>query len=58
MPQTQCKPLELQHFEVLLFSVLFTCTVAYSHAHAVALFLLFYWSFWIMEISKDGACPV
>jgi len=47
----------LQHFEVVLFSVLFTGAVAYSHAHAVALFLMFYWSFWIMEMSKDGACP-
>lgn len=53
----QCRAPELQHFDVLLFSLLFSGSVAYTHAHAVALFLLFYSSFWIMEMSKDDyAC--
>lgn len=51
-----CKPLELQHFDVLLFSVLFSGAAAYTHAHAVALFLLFYSSFWLLEMNKDDGC--
>jgi hypothetical protein len=53
----QCRTPELQHFDVLLFSLLFSGSVAFTHAHAVALFLLFYSSFWIMEMNKDDyAC--
>lgn len=52
-----CKPLEQQYFDVLLFSLLFSGAVAYTHTHAVALFLFFYSSFWVMEVTNNGACP-
>jgi hypothetical protein len=48
-----CRSREMRTFDVLLFSVLFTGSIASSHAHAVVVFMLLYVSFWLIDMSKD-----
>jgi hypothetical protein len=55
---THCPPHDLRHFDLVLFSLLFSGPVACRLCDVSVLFVLFYSSFYVLHMTGDDrACP-
>jgi hypothetical protein len=50
----QCLSSELHHLDLFLFSLLFSGSVALRYFDIGVLFVLFYSSFYLIDMTKDG----
>ncbi len=50
----QCRSSELQHLDLVVFSVLFASSVACQYFDVGALFVLLYASFYLLQLEKHA----